>query len=184
MSLLPGFHAVDGEEEVRVLGKLCRAVDDAHRRHKIFHRDGVGAAVFVVAAADPVHRSVEMSARMLAELEPVPGPVRPGFVVVRNCMNFDRRRVGADLRRQFDQWRFRTKRRGQVHHFDGTGRERRGKITENLCAGHAVSPWRSLRKLKWDVCDRLKPSANILDMKYQRWQATRCGADQECANVL
>jgi hypothetical protein len=53
-----------------------------------------------------------------------------------------------------------------------------------LRAGHAVSPWRSLRKLEWDVCDRLKPSANILDMKYQRWQATRCGADQECANAL
>jgi hypothetical protein len=41
-----------------------------------------------------------------------------------------------------------------------------------------------IAEAEWDYAIGWKPSANILDMKYQRWQATGCGADQERANAL
>ena len=179
MLLLPGLDAVDGEKEIRILCGLRRAIDNADRRDEILHRNSVGRAVLVVASADPVHRRVEMGAGMLAELEPVPRPERTVLVVIRDGVNFDRRRVLADLRRQLDQRRIGTERRGQVHHLDGAGRQRRCKIAENLGTGHGC-----LRGAEWFlqvVCLAWpKPSANILDMKYLRWQAT-CAADHSAS---
>ena len=149
MGLLPGFDAVDGQEEIGILRAFGRAVDHADGRDEILHRDGVGRAVLVFAAADPVDRRIEMGAGMLAELEPIPFPERAILVVVRDGVNLDRRRVLADLRRQLDQWRIGPERSAEIHHLDGAGRERRCKIAENLGTGHTVSPsrsWMSLRQ--------------------------------------
>src|SRR5262249_44220341 len=112
------------------------------RRDEILHRDGVGRAVLEIAAADPMDRRIEVGAGVLSELEPVPPPEGPVLVIVRDGVNFDRRRVLADLRRQLDQRRVRPERRGQIHHLDGAGRERGYKIAENLGTGHTVSPSR------------------------------------------
>src|SRR3984885_9789698 len=193
MRLLPGFDAIDGEKEIRVLRGFGRAVDDTNRRDEILHRDRIGRTILIVAAADPVDRRIEMRARVLAELEPVPLPERAILVVVRDRMNLDRRRVLADLRRQLDQRRFGPERSGQIHHLDGAGCERRYEIAETLGTGHWVSPsrsWNSNRRIRylefqsWNSILEVqslgfvasgatsrKPSAIILDMKYLRWQA-------------
>ena len=134
--LLPGLHAVDGEQKIVVLRGFGRAIDDTGRPDEILGRNGVGGVVRMVLAADPVHRRVEMRAGMLAELQPIPRPERPVLVVMRDRMNLDRRRVLADLRRQLDQRRVGPERRGKVHHFDGAGSKRRRELSEKLRAVH------------------------------------------------
>jgi hypothetical protein len=55
---------------------------------------------------------------------------------MRDRVDLDRRRVLADLRRQLDQRRVRPERRGEVHHLDGAGSERRRELSEKLRAVH------------------------------------------------
>ena len=66
----PGLDVIDGEEEVVIGGGFLRTVYDIDRADEILRRNGVGGAVRVVLAGDPVLRRVEMRARMLTQLQP------------------------------------------------------------------------------------------------------------------
>ena len=90
---LPGLDALDGEKIVGIGRGLLRAIDDIHRRDEILDRNGVGRAVGIVLAGDPVAGRVEMGAGVLAELQPVPRPIGAVGIVMRDLMHLDRRRV-------------------------------------------------------------------------------------------
>ena len=73
-------------------------VDDAGRTDEAPGRNGVAGVVRQVPARDPVHGSVEVRARVLAEVQGVPVPARPLVVVARDLLDRYPWRRGEDRR--------------------------------------------------------------------------------------
>jgi hypothetical protein len=116
--------------KIVVLGRLYRAIDDVDRPDEFLCRDGVGGAVGIILAGDPVDRRVEMRAGMLAEFQPVPGPERPVLVIGGDRMNLDLGRIDGQFRRQFDQRRLGPEHGRKVDHLDAAGKELAGDFAE------------------------------------------------------
>jgi len=96
MLRFPGLDVIHGEQEVRILLNLLRAIDDIDGADEFLGRDRVCRAVLVILAGDPMLGRVEMRARMFAKLQPVPGPERALVVVMRDGVDLHLRRVEAD----------------------------------------------------------------------------------------
>ena len=85
---LPRPDALGREQEVLVLLHVRRHIDHARRPDEASGRDRVAGVVGQVLAGDPVHRRVEVRARVLAHAERVPVPRRALVVEARD--HFDR----------------------------------------------------------------------------------------------
>ena len=100
-------------------GQIFQIIDDTGRADKLTHRDCIGRVVGPILAGDPVHRRIEVGAGVLAEGERVPIPGRPFFIVVRNDVDREPRRLGEDLR-QFNDRRIGSQRLREINDFDAT----------------------------------------------------------------
>src|SRR4051794_23012319 len=111
---------VDLYQEVRVLSRLGRDVEDG--RHSDEVRRGDGADVLPLAPGDPVNRRVEVGAGVLAGSEVVPIPGRTGVVVARDQLELETRRL-TELLGQLEDGGVVRQGSGQVDDFDRAGGE-------------------------------------------------------------
>ena len=120
--LFPGQDVFRTQQEIGILRDLWRHIDDAGRPDEALHRDGITGVVRQVFAGDPVHGSVEVRARVLAQVEGVPVPGRSPLVVPRE--DFDRQaRRGGEERGQLDHRRVRPQGLGEIDDLQAAGYE-------------------------------------------------------------
>ena len=98
---LPLLHAIGGQQKVFVLRALLRTIDHVDRRHQPLHIQRICITVGMILAGDPVVGRIEMGARMLPQLQPVPGKERAVVVIFADLVNLDLRcrlcKVGGQL---------------------------------------------------------------------------------------
>src|SRR6185436_13944334 len=126
--------------------------DHAGRTDEAPRGDRVAGIVRQVLAGNPVDRSVEVGAGVLAEMEGVPVPARAFVVVPGNHLDRHPGR-GGELRRQTDHRSVRTEGLGQIDDPDTSGVELGHELLEDA---HRRSPSAGpaedtrLRRWRWN----------------------------------
>src|ERR671914_1348965 len=113
---------INGEQVVGVLGALGGPVDHDRRANEVSGRHL--RDIFALAATDPMYGRVEVRARVLADLEPVPGPRGAPLIVAADLVPLHRGSL-RELLGQPDNRGALVQRLGQVNYLDGTVTERR-----------------------------------------------------------
>ena len=137
---LPSLYMVDGQQEVGVFGAIGGEIQHVDRGDKALHGQGIGVAIGIVAAGDPVMRGVEMRAGMFTDLQPVPRPERAILIIFADAVYFDRRGVLGKIGRQFQQRGLRAEDSGAIDHLDPASGEHGGQIGQQICRCHCRLP--------------------------------------------
>ena len=169
---LEGADVVEREQVVGVLGGLGGLVDHHGRADQPGGRDA--RHVLAVAAGDPVDRRVEVRADVLADLQHVPRPGRPGVVVAAERPPAEPGRVGERLREEQHR-RALAQRLGEVDDAHVARGERR---RPDLRAGPCRSPLECPRKAS------SSQSAQMSGSTFASTTSGRSGSSSHAAHAL
>src|SRR5215213_9623211 len=126
---------IDGEQVVGVFGAFGGTVDHDRGGDEVVGRHL--RDVFVVAAADPMYGRVEVRARVLADLEPVPRPRGPALVVVADLVPLQLRCL-RELVGKLNHRGALVQRLGQVNDLDGAASERLDERCDRVLRYHLI----------------------------------------------
>src|SRR5581483_3637131 len=113
--VLPSFHMFAREQEVWIIRRFPRDVDDAGGSNELLDRDRVGGVSLIIFARHPMYRRIEMGSGVLAASEIVPIPTWSALVVAGNLFQSKRPRF-AKLLGQLNNRGARLERLTQIHH--------------------------------------------------------------------
>ena len=136
----PRFHMIYGQEEVGVGAALCGKIQHIDRGDQALHRQGVGVAVGVVLAGDPVMGGIKVGARMFAQFKPVPRPEWAVLIIFADRVDLDWWGVLGKVRRQFQQRCFWPQNPGAINYLDPTRGKHSGQTRQHIRGTHLRLP--------------------------------------------
>ena len=115
MLRFPRLDTLDRQHKIGILGGICARVYDTGGADKVLCGQGIRRIVRQFPPCDPMYRRIKVRAGMLTEMECVPIPGWPGFVVIGDALNSQRGRLLKN-RREDNNRGLRRKRLSQINH--------------------------------------------------------------------